>query len=282
MSFLSPCRSPNRKSRSGIVKRVVQRLFPSSGSTVIPDSRNEYTMKEVASSTMLTGFNDTPIDSFPAPQHNRHVTPVTKPIDDKSSSGKEDSHYDVFPSVAGSVCLFIGRTVFDGRDNKAGLNFGWKALSAVAHLLQGDRESADITSASMENAKRISQISTMKDFLLFVPASSIKKCSMEKKDLPSVIAGMLVELTYNCRREIHMPVVGTVFNLILLLLLRYDACHDVRLSRANLITIGIISGHLSGRICELLDFSEICDVNDIYSVYAGLEPLEALAHSVCM
>ena len=78
-----------------------------------------------------------------------------------------------------------------------------------------------------------------------------------------------------------MSVVGTVFNLILLLLLRYDACHDVRLSRTNLIAIGIVSGHLSGRICELLDFSKSCDVNDIYCVYADLEPLEVLTQSVC-
>ncbi len=257
---------------------MVQRLFPSSGSTVIPDSPNAYAVKEVAPSFILTGLK--PIESLPVQaHHNDHVAPVIKLIDGKSSCGNDNS-YGVFPSVAGSVCLFIGRTVFDERGNEAGSNYGWKALSAVAYLLQGDRDSADIASASMDNAKRISRMSTVNDFL-FVAATSTRRCLTEKGYSPTVAAGMLVDLTYSCRREIHMSVVGTVFNLILLLLLRYDACHDVRLSRTNLIAIGIVSGHLSGRICELLDFSKSCDVNDIYCVYADLEPLEVLTQSVC-
>ena len=279
MSFFSPCRSPHRKSRSGIVKRVVQRLFPSSGSSVIPDSPNEYAVKEAASSFILTDFNDSPIESLLV-QHNNHVTPKLKPINVKASSSKENSPYDVFPSVAGSVCLYIGHTIFDETENENDSNYGWKALSAVAYLLQGDRKSSDITSASTENAKRISRMLTIKEFLSLA-ATSVRVCSTETEDSSIFVAGMMVDLTYRCRRQIHISAVGTVFNLILLLLLRYEACHDVRLSRANLITIGVVCGHLSGRICELLDVSVSCDVNDIYSVYADLAPLDVSTHSGC-
>lgn len=252
VSFLSPCQSRLRKPRNGLVKRVTQRLFPSSGSTIIPDSLNEDedAVKEAASLFILSGFNDSPIESLPV-QHNSHVTPVIKLVDGKASSSKGRSPYGVFPSVAGAVCLFIGRAIFDGTDNENGENYGWKAVSAVAHLLQGDRETVAITSASMENSKRISRM-------------------LSTKDIMSFTAGILVNLTSSCRRQIHPELFGTVFNLILLLLLRFDVCHDVQLSRTTLITVGVVSGHLSGRIDELLDLSEPCDVNDIYSVYADL------------
>lgn len=236
MSFLSPCRSPHRKPRNGFVKRVTQRLFPLYGSTAIPDSPNEDAVKEAASSF---------------------------------SSSKGVPPYGVFPSVAGAVCLFIGRAIFDEADNKNGASYGWKAVSAVAHLLQGDRESVAITSASMENAKRISRMLTTEDFLSVVAASD-RGCATEMKDLSMFVPGILVNLSSSCRRQIHSEVFGTLFNLILLLLLRYDVCHDVQLSRTTLIAVGIVSGHLSGRIGELLDLSKKCDVNDIYSVYADL------------
>jgi len=247
VSFLSPCQSRQWKPRHGLVKRVTQRLFPLSNSTIIPDSLNEDAVKEAASLFILSGFNDSPIESLPV-QHNSHVLPVIKLVDGKACS-KGNSPYGVFPSVAGAVCLFIGRAIFDGTDSDKGENYGWKAVSAVAHLLQGDRETVAITSASMENAKRISRMLSAKDILSFTA---------------------LVNLTSSCRRQIHPELFGTVFNLILLLLLRYDACHDVQLSRTTLITVGVVSGHLSGRIDELLDLSEPCDVNDIYSVFADL------------
>ncbi len=85
---------------------------------------------------------------FPRKQHNSHLSPVIKLVDGKASSSKRNSPYGVFPNVAGAVYLFIGR-IFDGTDNDNGENYGWKAVSLVAHLLQGDREMVAITSASM-------------------------------------------------------------------------------------------------------------------------------------
>ena len=268
VSFLSPCQSRLRKPRNGLVKRVTQRLFPSSGSTIIPDSLNEDedAVKEAASLFILSGFNDSPIESLPV-QHNSNVTTVIKLVDRKASSSKGSSPYGVFPSVAGAVCLFIGRAIFDGTDDENGEHYGWKAVSAVAHLLQGDRETMAITSASMENAKRISRMLSTKDLLSFTAASD-RECAKEESSM--FISGILVNLSSSCRQQIHPELFGAVFNLILLLLLRYDVCRDVQLSRTTLITVGIVSGHLSGRIDELLDLSEPCDVNDIYCVYADL------------
>jgi hypothetical protein len=92
------------------------------------------------------------------------VSPDIKLVDGKASSSKRNSPYGVFPNVAGAVCLFIGR-IFDGTDNDNGEKYGWKAVSLVAHLLQGDREMVAITSASMENAKRTSRMLSAKDIL---------------------------------------------------------------------------------------------------------------------
>jgi ABC-type bacteriocin/lantibiotic exporter with double-glycine peptidase domain len=83
-------------------------------------------------------------------------------------------------------------------------------------------------------------------------------------------SNILVKLSRNCIQQISRELVGSVFNLVLLLLLRCDVCQDVQLSRATLITVGIVSGHLSGRINELIDLSQSSDINDIYSLYADL------------
>jgi len=82
------------------------------------------------------------------------------------------------------------------------------------------------------------------------------------------VAGALAKLTQKCCQQLQGAAFDTVFNLILLLLLRYEACRDVQHSRVILIAVGIISGHLSGRIDELLDLSTSCDVIHIYLTYA--------------
>lgn len=203
--------------------------------------------------SILSGFDDSPL--------------AVNMVGGKVSNSNEMSPYDVLPSVAGAVCLFIGHAIIDGTNNAN--NHGWKAVSAVAHLLQGDRESVAITSACREIAMRISQNLTIEELVYIGSTATDIRCPLARGD-STKLASILVKLSRNCIQQISRELVGSVFNLVLLLLLRCDVCQDVQLSRATLITVGIVSGHLSGRINELIDLSQSSDINDIYSLYADL------------
>jgi hypothetical protein len=90
----------------------------------------------------------------------------------------------------------------------------------------------------------------------------------DEEDPCKIVVMLVNNLSSDCRQQIHSKAFDEVFNLVLLLLLRYDTCHDVRLCRTTLILVGIVSGHLSGRIGELIDLSEMeCDLAHLYSLY---------------
>ena len=252
-SFFSPCRSRHRKPRYGIIKRVTQTLLPSY--PLKEDSKEvESQIDTEGNRSILSGFDDSPL--------------AVNMFGGKVSNSNEMSPYDVLPSVAGAVCLFIGHAIIDGTNNAN--NHGWKAVSAVAHLLQGDRESVAITSACREIAMRISQNLTIEELVYIGSTATDIRCPLARGDLTKLASNILVKLSRNCIQQISPELVGSVFNLVLLLLLRCDVCQDVQLSRATLITVGIVSGHLSGRINELIDLSQSSDINNIYSVYADL------------
>ena len=131
-------------------------------------------------------------------------------------------------------------------------------MSVIAHLLQGDRETAVITSAASSNAQRISSMLILQDF---------NAAFNDSGDTDNTVADHLVNLTLTCRQQINSQAFGFVFNLILLILLRHNTCHDVQLCKGTLVAIGIVSGHLSGRISEILDPADRGCAYQIYSVY---------------
>mmetsp|Transcript_29014 Transcript_29014/g.61316 ORF Transcript_29014/g.61316 Transcript_29014/m.61316 type:complete len:370 (-) Transcript_29014:164-1273(-) len=278
VSFLSPCRTPVKKSRVGVIKKVVTKLFKSADSPVKNNSLEENAIHEAASSFILSGFDDQPRKRNPCEPLPLASEPELangdQIVSDESFDDEGILPTDILPpkTVAGAVCLFIVHAIgICGGDKKnKSVNYGWKAVSTVAHLLQGDRDTMAITSAGSANAKALTQILTREDFLDAGTICNQTGQVADKEDPCHTIANGMGHLTTECQQQIHSQAFGTVFNLILLLLLRYDSCHDVQLCKVALITVGIVSGHLSGRIHELLELSESqCVVNDIYLLYAA-------------
>ncbi len=245
-SFLSRCQTPKQKPSTRFFQRVT-RVWVSSGCSVNDSSQEEDAIHEAASSFILSGLGEASIMSHDNDIQIYNSTSLT--------------------SVAGAVCLFIDHEIVSGgRENEHDiLSYGWKAVSLVAHLLQGDRETSAIASAGSANAKAISRMLTIQDFFAAYP--SLSKVG-DGACCVSVV-GLLESITLRCRQQIHFQALNSVFNLVLLLLLRNDACLDVNLCRPTLVVVGIVSGHLSGRIGELLDLAETSTINSIYSLYAA-------------
>ncbi|KAL7542795.1 hypothetical protein ACHAXR_012401 [Thalassiosira sp. AJA248-18] len=285
VSFLSPCRTP-KKPRVGLVKKIAKKLFHSSVGPENKNAREEDAIHEAASSFIISGFDglaikNAPCTPIPEVQYENNVTIEPQPLDDKCSENEGGDVLDfagtspdnITPptTVAGAVCLFLCNVIAFGGSHKNEVpNYGWKAVSSVAQLIQGDREMVAITSAGSVNAQSISRTLTTEDFLDAAITSNLLEHAEDKEDPRKIVAFLLKLLTSNCCQQIHSQAFGTVFNLVLLLLLRYDTCPDVQLCRTTLISVGIVSGHLSGRIGELLNLSEeTCDVNAIYSLYVA-------------
>ena len=251
ISFLTPCRSrtPKKKPKVGIVKKVVKRLFPSANNSPVNNSKEEGAIHDAASSFILNGFDE--LSSAKNPK---------EASDDEYFADKEHvPSLSAHVTVGGTICLFLNHLIAPCK----GVNQGWKVLSVVAHLLQGDRETSAITSAASANAQRIAGMITLQDL------QSITSCNVsEEEDKDKAfgrIASHLVNITSDCHQQIKSQACDIVFNLILLLLLRYDTCQDVQIHKGALISIGIVSGHLCGRIDELL--GENCDTSIIYATY---------------
>jgi len=253
VSFLTPCRSrtPKKKPRVGIVKNVVKRFFPSDNSPV-NNSKEESAIHDAASSFILNGFDE-----------------LSQAKNSKEASDGEllaDTSLSTHVSVGGTICLFLNHLITSDRKDCSesnGVKQGWKVLSVVARLLQGDRETSAITSAASANAQRIAGMITLQDFQSITSYNVNEE--EDKNKAFGRIASHLVNITSDCQKQVNSQAVDIVFNLILLLLLRYDTCQDVQIHKGALIAIGIVSGHLSGRIDELL--GDNSDTSIIYAKY---------------
>jgi len=253
VSFLTPCRSrtPKKKPRVGIVKKVVRRLFPSANNPPGNNSKEESAIHDAASSFILNGFDE-----------------LSQAKNSKEASDEEllaDTSLSTHVSVGGTICLFLNHLITSDRKDcsESKVKQGWKVLSVVARLLQGDREASAITSTASANAQRIAGMITLQDFQSITSYNVNEE--EDKNKAFGRIASHLVNITSDCQKQVNSQAVDIVFNLILLLLLRYDTCQDVQIHKGALIAIGIVSGHLSGRIDELL--GDNSDTSIIYAKY---------------
>ena len=256
--------------KTGIISKVVTNLFPPKRHT--DEEADEDAIHDAASSFIISGFE--------SPVKSRLTTPLPVRRDIARSMGIQDqdkiarklsleeneSTEGHFPysslSVAGAVVAFIGDVIGLNREKHSSafnLTAGWKTISVVAHILQGDRETSAITSAASPNALEITRISTIN-----VAKSGSFHDEDENAGLEIILQFFRI-LISECAAQIQPEAAGVVFNLILLLLLRYDVCEDVYSSKTTLIMVGIVSGHLSGRISELVDFSAVNSIHNMYN-----------------
>jgi len=244
VSFIS-CRSHNRKPREGLVTKVVSRFFQSSR-TPKNNSFEEDAIYEAATSFIISGFD-----------YEKEAS---------TSNEAEDIFDTMSLSVAGSTCAFLIHVIgFNCKpSSKAG---GWNVASTVAYLIQGDRETLTISEAAASNAVRISQMVTTDEFRDVCTFHYSIYSESANKQAHSKVASFLQHLTLHCCDQIHSKAVESILNLVLLLLLRHDTCEDVQLHRGHLILIGIVCGHLSGRITDLIDLSQECDLHFIYQLF---------------
>lgn len=243
----------NGMAKTGIISKVVTNLFPS----------KKHANGHVDEDAIHDAASNFIVSCFESPLKSRLTTPLPVRQDiarsmrthDHNESAKRklsfdepDKPHDPLEysdvTVAGAVSTFISSTVGLNKDPTKSSG-GWKVLSLVAHLLQGDRETAAITSTASTNAQNISRASTI----------HVDNLTNDESNDNDVIIQFLEQMIGECSSQIHPEAAGTIFNLILLLLLRYETCEDVHASKTTLITVGIVVGHISGRIAELIDFS---------------------------
>lgn len=250
VSFIS-CRSQNRKPREGLVTKVVSRLFhPTRASK--NNSFEEDAIYEAATSFITSGFdyNTTPTEACNGEAKHQAVNTQTV-------------------TVAGSASAFLSYAV--GLGSMTTLRSeGWKVVSIIAYLIQGDRDSLSIIDASSLNAVRISRLVTLDELHDYACTFDARMGSERDRGNTQnqLIMSCLEQLSSKCRQKIHSDAVESILNLVLLLILRHDSCEDVQLHRGALILIGIVCGHLCGRITDLIDVSEESDVHLIYQAFA--------------
>ena len=255
VSFIS-CRSQRRKPREGLVTKVVSRLFQSSQSPK-NNSFEEDAIYEAATSFIISGFDD-----------DKEAILATK---SSAISNGEACHIDNDPfdtpliSVAGSMCSFLRYAIGFKPASKAG---GWATMSKIASLIQGDRDTLAISRTASSNAVRISRLVTI-DELRDVCTLDQATLEIASQQPHSHVGSFLEHLTSHCYDQIHSDrAVESILNLVLLLLLRHDMCEDVQVNRGALFLIGIVCGHRSGRITNLIGQpSQDCDVHLIYQAF---------------
>jgi len=258
VSFIS-CRSQNRKPREGLVTKVVSRLFQSSR----PPKNNSFeedAIYEAATSFIISGFD------YEKEAEALTSTEANGICNDEANHGGNDTFDTLLLSVAGSTCTFLSHVI--GFNCKpASKARGWKVASAIAYLIQGDRETLAISNAAASNAVRISQLVTTDELIDIYTFDHRIYSESASQQVHSKVASFLEHLTSHCCDQIHSDAVESILNLVLLLLLGHDTCEDVQLHRGHLILIGIVCGHLSGRVTDLIDLSLECDVHLIYQLF---------------
>lgn len=248
----------NSQPKPGIVSKVTS-LFRSSKSrrSVNVEAPEEVVINDAASSFISSGFH-TPIKWRPK-------LPGVEPTNEKTSH--VDSSDDIFENirsntlitsatVAGIMSAFIGDAIGLDQNVESYQNrckCGWKAITAVAHLVQGDRETSAISSAGSENAAHVARLITEKELIFAADRYLIYKRGEMN---PAKKTGLLLRcLVADCEGQVNYEAMESIFNLVLLLLLRYNTCEDVRRNRTTLILVGVVVGHLGGRLEELIDRS---------------------------
>jgi len=248
VSFIS-CRSQNRKPREGLVTKVVSRLFhPTRASK--NNSFEEDAIYEAATSFIISGFD---YDTTPT----------------EACNGETKHQASDAITVAGSASAFLSYAV--GLNRLTTLRSeGWKVVSIIAYLIQGDRDSLSIIDASSSNAARISRLVAVDELHDYACTFDARMGSERDSGNTQnqLILSCLKHLSSECRQQIHSDAVEYILNLVLLLILRHDSCEDVQLHRGALILIGIVCGHLCGRITDLIDVTEESDVHLIYQAFA--------------
>jgi len=266
VSFIS-CRSQQQKPKEGLVTKVVSRLFQSS-QTPKHNSFEEDAIYEAATSFIISGFD---YDEEAIASIETSGIASTEANGTRSGGTHSDRNSFDTPliSVAGSTCAFLSYAIgFNYKPtSKAG---GWITMSKIACLIQGDRETLAISQAAASNAVRISRLVTVDEFrdvCMFYQPIHFESASQHSH---SKVASFLKHLNSQCYDEIHSDhTVESILNLVLLLLLRHDMCEDVQLNRGTLILIGIVCGHRSGRITNLISTTSVdCDVYRIYQAFA--------------
>lgn len=263
----SPQSLKNGSPKTGVLSKITTHFSPSKNPTTGDANEDEDAINYAASRFILSGFDSQVICHLSTPLPVRQDIARSMcyagcdedmlPGDSSGTKIATIPYSDV--TVAGAVTVFISHVI--GLSKSSHLlhttnpKAGWKTVSAVAYLLQGDRETVAIASAASAVALNISKTSTIKVAHQFI---------REEGDGRTIILQFLRCLIFECAAQVDPEAAGVIFNLILILLLRYDTCEDVHASRTTLIIVGIVSGHISGRISELIDLSLSSPMQSIY------------------
>ena len=240
-SFLTPCRTPRskRKSRTGILRKVVTALFSETETAPTDDAEEDIT--DAASSFVLSGFEEAMLA-----ERAESYSGLEDYATDGYSGGEESDPVEGLarPSVAGAMCTYVRHAALREDSGR-----GWDALCAAARIVAGDRSDGAIGRGCSGRAR---------DVCRGMGAAGVS---------PGGVRELLTRLDLSLPGRMRAERCGDVFNLVLILLTSFGPGDDVGVFAPLLVSVGVVTGVAAGRVDELIDL-ESRDGDDIHRIYS--------------
>jgi len=237
--FLTPCRTQRleRKSRTGILRKVVTSLFVETEKTA-PTNDAEEDIADAASSFVLSGFEEAMLAEKTGNDSVAEKTGNDSDEEDSTDGYSREGERILVeglsrPSVAGAMCMFVCHSI-----QRKDAYRGWRALSAVARIIVGDRSNDAIKRRCSDRVLDI-----------------CREMKVVDSNDPVGVCKFLKRLDLSCSEQMHAQCCEDVFNLVLILLMSFDS-GDEAMFVPLLVSVGVVTGVATRRIDELIDHTK--------------------------
>jgi len=226
--------------------------------------KEETEIQNAAADFIMAGFDD----DHPPNNNKKNNTQLLHGIDDSYLSDNETSQltitdyvpYECFIAVNGSisgvVCKYILKTIFANPTRSRQRYRKWNQIASIAELLVGDLYDQYFYSSYNDDKKSdLTRIlnEALNGVLSPTLLSNLLNTNVYENSVDILIKNCFMKLISECEEQIGSLKAGIVFELIIVLLLQYDHCEYIRSSRAELATVGIVAGHVSGKLIGVLE-----------------------------
>eukprot|EP00978_Attheya_sp_CCMP212_P006102 scaffold13748_cov62-Attheya_sp.AAC.1 len=258
------------------VSKLFSLLLPF-GSKKSPEKVDEKAIQTAASNFIQSGFEenfaDIVIDESGSSGESHAVIKVARVSGDVRIDGERQPSFE---SVSGVVARFI--LPFKEALDQTERHLQWRNSAVIALLLIGRRH-IPFDPAS-EEIRRVRSIVESIDMPAIESSINLdryidegRKQNYDVADSStkneSSLVGFLVNQIQLCSHQISDQASGAIFDLVVLILSRHDRCDAVQELAPSLVLVAIISGHVSGRVTEILDESKnACLLQHVYQSVA--------------
>jgi len=260
---VSPHGVEENKVSNGRVSRLIKMVAPVIWKKETEkDCLNEDEIHQAASSFILSGFDES--DEFEEISYESEENSIDHENEeaygcfDDSTTGTCVSSKLIIPTqlfVEGSVAGMVGKFLVYVNLSSSVRNFGWRQAADLAQLLLGENQM--LISPANSTVQDL-----LKDDLLSVAMLQHNRKYFQDQSVSHdechhdpdtyAIVGFLVRQTVECANQIDYREAALLFDLVLIILARYERCDIVKGLRTYLLLIGVVSGHVAGRVDEIL------------------------------